>query len=353
MSEQELKEEMFLEVEKLQKEIAEMKAQGESKEETILTSAAKKAGISCNSVSLKQRRALTGHHGKIYALQWSATGRNIVSAAQDGKLIIWSAFFGHKLYVITLTSSWVMTCGFSPDGQHVASGGLDNNCTLYALGDQKTHASGVLRRHDGYLSQCKFFDKDRVLTASGDKTCILWNLQDGNKPAQTFKGHASDVTAVALDPQGSRFVSGSGDCTAKLWDIRTSSAVMTFREHDNKDVNTVDIMPGGNCFITGSEDGITRLFDMRTMKELARYFVEELTPVTALAFSKSGRFFFAGHDSMHCHVWSTVDNSSPVDRLGGHASRVSCIGVEPEEGDALCTGDWGNEWDSKLQVWSA
>jgi len=151
--------------------------------------------------------------------------------------------------------------------------------------------------------------------------------------------------------QGSTFISGSGDSTAKLWDIRTSSAVMTFREH-KRDVNAVDIMPGGNCFITGSEDGFTRLFDMRAMRELASYYVEE-SPVTSVAFATSGRFFFAGHDSANCHVWNTVDSETPVDKLGGHIGRVSCMGVEPDEGDALCTGDWGNEWESKLQVWSA
>jgi len=39
---------------------------------------------------MKQRRILKGHFGKIYALHWSEDSRHLVSASQDGKLIVWN-----------------------------------------------------------------------------------------------------------------------------------------------------------------------------------------------------------------------------------------------------------------------
>lgn len=43
---------------------------------------------------LKQRRVLKGHFGKIYALHWSKKDSvHIVSASQDGKLIVRFSFF--------------------------------------------------------------------------------------------------------------------------------------------------------------------------------------------------------------------------------------------------------------------
>ncbi|GAB5369388.1 hypothetical protein AAMO2058_001400200 [Amorphochlora amoebiformis] len=64
------------------------------------------------------------------------------------------------------------------------------------------------------------------------------------------------------------------------------------------------------------------------------------------------------YDDEKARVWNTMkpttdgkDTSCQV--LGGHRNRVSCIAVEPEHGKAVCTADWGNEWDAKLFVWSA
>lgn len=309
---------------------------------------------------LSNKKKLTGHYGKIYALQWSAQGKQIVSAAQDGKLIVWHGFLGHKLHVISLQSPWVMTCGYSPNGAAVACGGLDNYCTIYKLQDLKHEESAQLRHHEGYLSSCTFFGNDKVLTSSGDKTAMLWDVGQGQtKLERTFKGHTWDVVSLSADETKNLFVTGSCDKTAKLWDVRQENSVMTFHGHE-KEVNSVNMLKGGNVFLTGSEDGLCRLFDIRSYKMLASYGVEisdekdeeEPVSVTSVAFSKTGQYFFAGYDSATCRLWNTLDTTAPKQKLTGHIGRVSCLGVEPKEGCALATGDWGDDYDAELRIWA-
>ena len=50
--------------------------------------------------------------------------RQLVSASQDGKLIVWDAYTTNKVHAIPLRSSWVMTCAYSPTGNFVACGEL-------------------------------------------------------------------------------------------------------------------------------------------------------------------------------------------------------------------------------------
>lgn len=57
--------------------------------------------------------------------------RNLVSASQDGKLIVWDSHTTNKVHAIPLRSSWVMTCAYAPSGSYVACGGLDNICSIY------------------------------------------------------------------------------------------------------------------------------------------------------------------------------------------------------------------------------
>ena len=91
----------------------------------------------CDQLGIKNRRVLKGHFAKIYAMHWcdneGDVGKQLVSASQDGKLIVWNAQSTNKVHAIPLRSSWVMTCAFSPVGNRVACGGLDNICSIYNL----------------------------------------------------------------------------------------------------------------------------------------------------------------------------------------------------------------------------
>ena len=84
---------------------------------------------------------LLGHLAKIYAMHWASDSRNLVSASQDGKLIVWDSYSTNKVrpsqsqyssgyilinslqvHAIPLRSSWVMTCAYAPSGTYVACG---------------------------------------------------------------------------------------------------------------------------------------------------------------------------------------------------------------------------------------
>jgi hypothetical protein len=55
------------------------------------------------ATNLKRRRILKGHFGKIYACQWSdMDSKHLVSAAQDGKLIVRILVFFVLLYSCVL-----------------------------------------------------------------------------------------------------------------------------------------------------------------------------------------------------------------------------------------------------------
>lgn len=131
--------------------------------------------------TLKVRRTLKGHFGKVYAMHWSGNSKELVSASQDGKLIVWDAINNVKLQAIPLRSSWVMTCAFEQTrGGMVACGGLDNLCSIYQLNQpQVLRSFRELAAHDGYLSCCRFLAENQILTSSGDQTCMLWDIEMG------------------------------------------------------------------------------------------------------------------------------------------------------------------------------
>jgi len=297
----------------------------------------------------KARRTLRGHLQKIYAMHWSDDNHNLVSASQDGKLLIWDGMTTNKVNAIPLRSSWVMTCAYSPNGAFVACGGLDNVCSIYKLKEKDNSPIRVCREltaHTGYLSCCRFINNQQILTSSGDMTCILWDTENGTRITE-FNDHIGDVMSISINPHDvNTFVSGACDMTAKLWDIRTGKAVQTFTGHD-ADINAVQFFPNGNLFGSGSDDASCRLFDIRANRELMAYpFENSIMGITSVAFSLSGRYLFAGYDDSQCHVWDTLKGEQAF-ALTGHTNRVSCLGIT-NDGLALCTGSW----DSTLKIWA-
>ncbi|RCH89009.1 Guanine nucleotide-binding protein G(I)/G(S)/G(T) subunit beta-1, partial [Rhizopus stolonifer] len=299
-------------------------------------------------LSIKVRRTLKGHLAKIYAMHWATDKRHLVSASQDGKLLVWDAFSTHKLNAIPLRSSWVMTCAYAPSGNYVASGGLDNMCSIFNIKarDIPLKPARELTGHTGYLSCCRFLSDNQILTSSGDTTCALWDIDAGVKLCE-FTDHTGDVMSISVSTSHhGMFVSGACDATAKIWDIRNNKCVQSFSGHES-DINAVQFFPNGNAIGTGSDDASCRLFDLRADRELNIFTHEQvLSGVTSVGFSISGRLLFGGYDDYRCYVWDTL-KAERVGVLTGHENRVSCLGLS-SDGMALCTGSW----DNLLKVWA-
>lgn len=301
------------------------------------------------------QRTMKGHNDKIYALKWSSDSKNIVSASQDGSLVVWDMVQYTKKLGIPLRMAWVMTVDYSPNGNLIASGGLDNLCSVFNIEDKIGWASEMVRphrelqQHEGYVSCNRFIDNEHILTASGDSSCILWDIEY-QQPISAFIGHTGDVESVAHNFKSQNtFISGSIDMNAKLWDYRLkshSSCINTFTGHVS-DVNCVRWFPDYKSFGTASDDGCCRLFDLASYSTICIYGnkLEDANGVTFIDFSKSGYYLAASYDDgPMCLSWNTV--TAKVEKHVPHLTRVSAVEFQPN-GQSLATGCW----DKNLRVW--
>lgn len=352
------------ELKELQTKVKELKSNLSSLQEAKSSHTSKE--VSKAAWTPRHMKVLKGHFGKVYAMHWSGPSEErVVSASQDGKLIIWNALNTNKVQAIPLRSAWVMTCTYEQENnKFVACGGLDNTCSVYRVSTDIGHTSkpeAELSEHDGYLSCCKFMGENKMLTSSGDTTCIYWDVST-TTPISTFVGHDQDTMSVDPSPTDSNmFVSGSVDSTCKLWDIRHNKSVMTFEGHDS-DVNGVTFFPDGKSFASCSDDSSMRMFDLRALQSTNFFWNQScVTSITACSFSKSGRLIFGGYETPDILVWDTcqfTDSESGEGAVevcqfsksklkGMPTNKVSDIGVH-SNGNALCAASW----DSHLRVFA-
>ncbi|KAB0399478.1 hypothetical protein E2I00_015790 [Balaenoptera physalus] len=226
---------------------------------------------------MRTRRTLRGHLAKIYAMHWGTDSRLLVSASQDGKLIIWDSYTTNKVHAIPLRSSWVMTCAYAPSGNYVACGGLDNICSIYNLKTREgnVRVSRELAGHTGYLSCCRFLDDNQIVTSSGDTTCALWDIETGQQTT-TFTGHTGDVMSLSLAPDTRLFVSGAflskrqcsgrlllagyDDFNCNVWDALKADRAGVLAGHDNR-VSCLGVTDDGMAVATGSWDSFLKIWN--------------------------------------------------------------------------------------------
>lgn len=163
-------------------------------------------------VNIRVRRVLKGHQGKVLCLAWATDKRHIVSSSQDGKILVWDGFTSTKEHSVSMPTTWVMSCAYSPSGGFVACGGLDNKCTVFPLiaDEDPVRRKKLVATHTSYLACCQFnFSDHQLLTGSGDSTCVLWDIESA-QIIQSFHGHSGDVLSLASSPSesGRIFVSG-------------------------------------------------------------------------------------------------------------------------------------------------
>ncbi|CAG0906743.1 unnamed protein product, partial [Cyprideis torosa] len=121
---------------------------------------------------LHTRVHLRGHLDKVNDVHFSGDARHCVSGSLDGKLIIWDAWTGNKTQIIPLKSSWVMMCVFAPSGNYLASGGMDNVCTIHdVLRLDEKGVAKIIREipaFEGMLSCGRFVDDSMLVVGFGD-----------------------------------------------------------------------------------------------------------------------------------------------------------------------------------------
>ncbi|HEX7836373.1 MAG TPA: AAA family ATPase, partial [Kofleriaceae bacterium] len=170
-------------------------------------------------------------------------------------------------------------------------------------------------------------DGRRVVSASRDKTLKVWDLGTGALLA-TLEGHADDVTACAVTPDGRCVVSASRDKTLKVWDLETGVVVATLEGHAAR-VDACTVAPDGRRVASASwEDRTLKVWDLETGALVATR-DGHAAQVTACAVASDGRHVVTASKDRTLKVWD-VGTGAPVTALEGYAFWVTACAVTPD-----------------------
>ncbi len=249
------------------------------------------------------------------------------------------------------------------NGQILAVLTLDGQLILYDTGTyDQLDKSDVGIGDTAYYPEVIFSpDGDMVATGGLNHSILLFNLDTGQLVGQPLAGHTGDVGPLAFSPDGRLLASGSGqgslDTTIRLWDTETGESVGPPLSLHNESLSALTFSHDGRLLSSGDVAGDIIIWDTNQGEPFASS-VNTQNSVIDLAFWADNKTLssfsvdLAGSGEMIAHVWDLTLTNPSIHKLEEHRRKVISLAFSPN-GQTLTSVDTGGEiinWDVAKQT---
>ncbi len=191
--------------------------------------------------------------------------------------------------------------------------------------------------HTGEVHACAVTpDGSRVISASGDKTLKVWDLETG-RVVMTLEGHVLGVMSCAVTGDSSRVVSTSADRTLKVWDLETGRVLRALEGHTDWVLGCA-VTSDGQCVVSTSADRTLKVWDLETGRVL-RTLEGHTGWVMSCAVTADCQRVVSASADRTLRIWE-FETGRMLGTLEGHTSWVnSCAVVADGQRVVSASGD--------------
>ena len=194
-----------------------------------------KVAIQTNATSqssLDPIGTLEGHSRSIYNVMFTADGKSVVSASLDGTVKIWNIELMMETQQFVHKSPQV-SLALSPNDNLVACGGSDGSFTVWHIETSRV----VLESNAAHqtVTTITFSPDGQHMATGGPRSLRLWDITD-NDQWKTERLHIwrarsrdANVQCLAFSPDGTRLASGCDDDWLYFWDVVSRTALSRVR----------------------------------------------------------------------------------------------------------------------------
>ncbi len=206
--------------------------------------------------TMRVAKTLTGHRDLIRTLAFDSAGEKLVSAGNDGQLIVWDRQANFSVLQRMQGTPALACVRFAPEGNEMAAAGFHNE--VYVIG-KSGGGKSVLECDCRDLRALAYRDDNEMLAVAGRSGDLhLFNMQT-QKLLFEGKIHSGRVHDLKFHRDANTLVSVAEDGTLVVFDTR-SQRVLSKTQVTTGKLFTVAIMNSSHVAVAGS-DNLIRIVD--------------------------------------------------------------------------------------------
>jgi len=273
--------------------------------------------------------------GIINDLVWSEDSKRI-AVVGEGKEKYGAVFFwdtGASVGEISGHSKAVMSVDMKPNRPYrLATGGEDFQVNWFE-GPPFKYKS-MRKDHTRFVNCVRFNPQGTLLVSVGqDKIGYFYDGKTGEKTHQLKEenGHQGGIYAASWNAEGNKLLTASGDKTAKVWDVETGSVISTHTFGNDVEDQQLGCIWQGSYLITLSLNGHLNYLDLNNPHKPHQVVLGHNKFITAMGYDKAHHHMYTGSYDAVVTKW-TVDAWGTSSISGkGHTNQISRLKI---------VGDW-------------
>jgi WD40 repeat protein len=293
---------------------------------------------------LEAKLILEGHTAGVLSVAFSPDGNTIASGSVDDTLRLWSVNQARLIRTMQGHPFPIGQVKFSPNGINLYTGSTDGIIRVWQV------SSGIFVRalegHNGRITGLDISKDGKWLVSSGeDFTVRIWRLPNG-VPVQVIDEGMAAITCVVFMPDSQAVAWGEVDGTIRVRTLKGSWLLSL--KNTSQSVTSLDISPDGKYLASGYEDGLVRIWRMQD-GELLQTLSESQAAIAALAYSADGSWLVSASKDHTLSLWQfdgVQFQLLPIRILTGHAGPVNSVDFSQRGGQIASGSD-----DGTVRIW--
>ncbi len=287
---------------------------------------------------------LENHTAKVLAVDFSPDGNLVASGSVDNTLRLWRVDPGNLLRTMRGHPFPVVAVKFSPNGTMLATGSTDGLIRIWRVSDAKL--LNEISGHAGRISGLNFSSDGRYLVSSAeDFTVRIWRMSDFRLYQMIDEG-MSTITSVTFSPDDQSIAWSETNGALR---IRTlAGAWQLVLNFDTLSANVVIYNRAGTRLAAGFSDGSVHIIDIQS-SDTIQILRSHAQPVTSLAFTPDEHWLISASQDGTARLWAATEIGfldTPTLIFSGHSEAIRSISVSPP-GDLLASASD----DKTVRIW--